>query len=367
MNRIRKIVISTESEIAGIVNTLALAYKKLGYDVVTIARKNQFHDFQYDINPSQIIYSYLKRKLGSEKLSRFCEKFLLLFGKKNTLRINSFLIKRILKDIDVYIYVYKCSFWPDEVLLPYLKSKNIKIVSLFLGSDIRDYPSFKEKFNISHWDFSEEINLPGTILKKNKLLLHEKWSDAVFSVPDQSIFASRSYFHLKVPMQLEKFSPLIPKNDIPVIIHAPSKPELKGTDLILNTLKELSSEGVKFELKLLKELTHEKLIQELKNADILVDEIVLHGPGFLSFEAMLCGCAVATKYYSDSPQCFKPPVFCIHEYNIKERLRLLINDKALIYKLAQDGVVYAKENNDSVKIAEEIIDSLYSSEFDYKI
>jgi len=253
MPKKKKIVIGSV-EVVGIIKTLSSALRELGHQVTTIASMDDsgFYQYEYDLNPDNLIYSYFKFKIKSRFLAQLITKYLSVFGKSINNKIRDKITEKIFLGVDVYIFVWKTVLQEDEQLLSYLKKKEIKIVSLFLGSDIRDYPAFKQKFNIIHWDFSDELNLPGTEAKKKKLALHEKYSDVIFSVPDQSIFAKRSYFHLQVPMQIQKFSRIIPNNEIPVVLHAPSKPELKGTDLILQTLEELKSEGVKFELKLIK-------------------------------------------------------------------------------------------------------------------
>jgi hypothetical protein len=365
-SNIKKILIG-DTEIAGIINTLSVAFRELGHEVTTVSSKNRYYNYQYDIDPENLVFTFFKNKFKSNKAAIFFKKLSKLFNKNFEEKFKSILIRRILSDVDVYVFVYSTNLWAEERQLNFLKKKGVKIISLFLGSDIRDYNAFKEKYNITHWDFSIEINRPGAEIKKNKLAFHEQISDAIFSVPDQSIYAKRSYFHLLIPMDTKKFNCNIPNNLIPIVVHAPSKPEIKGTDLILNALEELKREGVKFELKLITNLPHNELLIELQNADVLIDEIVAHGPGFLSFEAMLSGCAVATKYYEESPKCFKPPIFAIDEYNLKERLRSLLTNNSLIVDLAKKGNKYAINNNDAKNIAEKLLNSIHSKEFDYKI
>ncbi len=362
-----KRILIGDTEIAGIVNTLSTEYKKLGYQVTTISSKNKYYDYSYDIDPENLVFTYFKLKLKSNKIATILKELSKIFNKNLQEKIKSILIRNILSNVDVYIFIYSTNLWEEERQLNYLKKKGVKIISLFLGSEIRDYIAFKEKYNITHWNFSTEINLPGADMKKQKLAFHEKISDAIFSVPDQSIFAKRSYFHLQVPMQIEKFKAYFPKNEIPVIIHAPSKPEIKGTDLILKTLEELKNEGIKFEVKLLTNLPHKELINELQKADLLIDEIILHGPGFLGFEAMLCGCAVATKYLEQSPECFRPPIFNIDEYSIKEKLKVLLTNHSLILNLAQKGYEYAVKNNNVKIVSKRILNSINLSNYDYKI
>jgi len=101
-----------------------------------------------------------------------------------------------------------------------------------------------------------------------------------------------------------------------------------------------------------------EVLKLLYEADVLVDEIVYHGPGSLSFEAMLSGCAVATRYLEDSPACFKPPVWPIDANTVYEQLKTLLSDHALIKNLAQQGREYALKNNESAIIVQHMLEDL---------
>jgi hypothetical protein len=353
-------------DVCGLIYDLGEEYKNQGHQVITISNaQHPLIKHSYNIDPNDLIYSFVQFKSDNHNIAITSKKIVNLFGKFFENGVNSLIIRNLLRWPDIYINVLQPNLWEEERFFKYLKKRNKKIITLFTGCDIRDYVLFKKKFNIRRWHFSEEINKPGATVKKRRLEIHEKYSDAIFSVPDQSMLAKRPYFHLQIPMNISKFSKNIPNRDVPIIIHAPSNPEKKGTDLILETLNSLKREGFMFELKLIRNLRQEELLKELTNADILIDEIVLHGPGFLSFEAMLSGCSVATKYLENSPVCFTPPILNINEDNILQQLRLLLSNKDLRLKLANDGYKYAFENNNVIKVALDILTKLNVNSFDY--
>ncbi len=354
------------SDICGMIHDLGEEYKKQGHKVITVAsNQNKFYTYNYDIDPENLLHSFIKFKTNSPRTAKILSSCILFFGNKIRDVANSIIIRYLLSQTECYIQVYHSSLWEEERQLNYLHKKGKKIISLFVGSDIRDYYLFKEKFNIRRWEFNDEVNRPGRIAKERKLRLHEKYSDSIFSVPDQSMLSKRPYFHLQLALKTEKFNFNIPARDIPIVLHAPSNPLVKGTDLILETLEKLKLEGICFEFRLLQNLNHEELLKELTNADVLVDEIILHGPGFLSFEAMLSGCAVATKYLEKSPVCFRPPVININEDNITDQLRSLLTQKNLRIKLASEGREYALTNNNITKVSKDIVLSLDSKDFNY--
>ena len=157
--------------------------------------------------------------------------------------------------------------------------------------------------------------------------------------------ALRPYHHLQIPLKMEMFEFSVPGRSIPLIVHAPSEPYVKGTDVIEAALATLREEGIAFEFRSLRDMPHDQLLRHLTEADVLVDELVCHGPGWLSFEAMASGCAVATRYLADSPASFRPPVWAIDEHNIVGRLRELLTDRDLRISLAHDSRRYVETHN----------------------
>ena len=86
---------------------------------------------------------------------------------------------------------------------------------------------------------------------------------------------------------------------MPVIIHAPSNPVIKGTNIIITALNELKEEGIKFKFILLKDTDNRIVLQNLSNADIAVDQLYSEGPATFAIEAMAAGCAVLCGNRSD--------------------------------------------------------------------
>jgi hypothetical protein len=250
-------------------------------------------------------------------------------------------------------------FIPSARENDFAKSKGIRLVQLFVGSDARHMPAFRQQYDVSQWDFPFDSDID-PVYQLSNIRQAEKHADLVYSVPDQAGLQLRPYFHLQAPLQVGNFPYSIPGRDVPRIVHAPSVPWKKGTDIVESAMEALRSEGLDFEFISLREVPQCTLLQILLDADILVDEIVCHGPGALSIEAMLSGCAVATRYLEDSPECFRPPVWSIQADNIIPRLRQLITDKQMVRRLAEEGRAYALRHNDARRIAAQMLVDLES-------
>ena len=353
-------------EVAGLIYELGKEFEKQGHDVTTIAAPSNvsYYNYSYDINPNEFLKYYLKKYSKWPKLTKFIYLLIGFFSLRfqENFRVN--LLKKFLLDSDLFIFIWTSLLWEEDKLIKFLYKKNIPIITLFLGSEIRDYKAFQLKYSVTQWDFPKRYfsNSPNKI---KKLRLHEKYSTLIYSVPDQSIHAKTSYCHLQLPFDLEKFNYNVPERDIPVVIHCPSEPFVKGTDIIEETLLKLKNEGILFEFKFLKNISHKELLLHLSEADVLIDEIVLHGPGMLGFEGMLSGCAVATKFLKSSPKCFSPPVYNIDHTNIYLKMKSLLSDKKLRVKLAQEGREYAVKNNNIEKVSKNILNNLEKKKFDF--
>jgi glycosyltransferase involved in cell wall biosynthesis len=266
--------------------------------------------------------------------------------------------KKIFDQHDVFIFL-----WAGDYLmrngkdLEVLKKMGKKVISIFVGSDVRYPVAFEQEFggNTSEWpaNYNKPYSYYNQIVRQAEL-----YSDAIFSVPDQSGIAIRPYHHFPIPIELGKYNFHWTDRDIPVVVHAPSSPALKGTDVILATLERLKEEGLQFELKFIQNMKNPELVKLLSGSDILVDELILNGPGALSIEAMASGCAVATHYLKDSPECFRPPVCAIDAGNIYDVIKKLITDKAYRKNLAYEGRAWIEKNNEVSAVVAEIFDRL---------
>lgn len=340
-------------DVCGWISIVAEELKKQGHSVTTIADPNRYYpDRKYDITNLNFVRDYIGLRNNSHA---FLKRFLLflhtlvgkLFGKSITQKINNYIRKTannyFFKNTDVFIYLWN-GLSTDDSDIEEFKKNGVKVITWFVGDDVRYYPEMQKQFGI-------KTNFHEGYFKKSfhdllkKLRIHEKHADLIYSVPDQATLALRPYYHLQIPVDLDKFEFKITGNEIPVVVHIPSSPQIKGTALIRQAIEDLKKEGLNFVYKELINIPNTEVLRELSNADILVDELFLHGPGVLSFEAMASGCAVATRYIESSPNVFLPPVVAIDEQNIKDKIRGLITNSKLREDLIKKGRDYVANNN----------------------
>lgn len=347
-------VLISGHEICGLIHDLAEELKREGHTVTTVAMPHRFFPYTYDFDQYDFPVSFMSRRFGLEWFWRLAFRVLWELKKDWHKALETRLRVRLARTADLYIRVW-ANIPFDHQVLAALDGTSTKVVSFLMGSDVRDFQVFVKQYGIDRWQFPAECHTPSLDERLRSLRVHERFADVLLSVPDQMGLALRPYSHLQVPLVLSRFNFNIPGREVPLVVHAPSAPYVKGTDLIEETLARLSAAGIAFEFLSLREMSHEELLRVLADADVLVDELVMHGPGWLSFEAMASGCAVATRYLGSSPACFRPPLIAIDEHNIAESLRHLLTNRDLRLQLAVDGRRYIEMNNGIDHIVEDLL------------
>jgi len=184
----------------------------------------------------------------------------------------------------------------------------------------------------------------------------ERYADAIFAQPSYAELAVRPYRHLYLAVNLSLYDCSIPARDVPLVIHAPSLREVKGTAEILSTLERLRSDGVAFELRLLEGVTNREVIQQLVAADVVVDELNEANYGMLGLEAMATGCAVAGGNHPGLvPWPPERPVLPINPSNVYFQLRNLLTNKQLRVRLASEGRRFVEKYHSHLMVAQGLV------------
>jgi glycosyltransferase involved in cell wall biosynthesis len=151
------------------------------------------------------------------------------------------------------------------------------------------------------------------------------------------------------------------KNKVkPIVVHAPTKADIKGTSHVLNAIDNLKKEGLDFEFRLIQGLSNKEAQEAYKEADIIIDQLRIGWYGVLSVEAMALGKAVICYIRDDLieenfPLTNRP--FCIaNPDTIIDNLRELILSPKLRQDYAEKGYEYCRNVHDSDKIALQYID-----------
>lgn len=217
-----------------------------------------------------------------------------------------------------------------------------------------------------------EVRLRGTQLEKNKFNYVESAPHAflrldsdknafieyVKSICDGVFVVDREVYEyvqggkiLPIMLDLEEWDYVgLVNTEIPLIIHAPSDKDIKGTTDILAAVETLKAEGLKFEFTLVENLSIQEARKLYERADIIIDQLKMGWFGTLTVEAMALGKPVICYLREDLIDSNEEiPIANANPSNIVQVLRRLIEDKNQRNKLSYLGRDYAIEHHCHIK------------------
>ena len=266
------------------------------------------------------------------------------FHRLNTISIWIKLIINALRVVfkyDCFIFLFGASLLPRNYDLPILKALNKQIIMVFLGCDIRTrYHKLLEDENCLLC--KECTNNCDEVFKKNKVEYIEKYVDFIFAQQEYAQILTKNFYYVYVPIDTDFWYPVENiNNDVPVIVHIPSDPILKGTKYIVEAVEKLKAEGFKLDFRLLENITNEEVKINLQQADIVIDQILQGWHGVLSIEAMSLAkptvCYLKDIYLEKTPEI---PLVNANKDNIYDVLKFLIENKTERISIGQKSRDY---------------------------
>lgn len=199
------------------------------------------------------------------------------------------MIKQIIEFFDLFHYHYGVSIWPDFRDLEMILNKQKKIVMHHWGNDVR----FHNLARINNSYVYTGDSPPNDIIHEKLSLITKYITTAI--VQDYEVLPYVSNYYqsvhvLPLAIDLRKFQPNYPSNTEtnPLILHAPTNPDFKGTIHIEAALEKLKKKHC-FTYKRIEKMNHSEVVNYYKKADLIIDQILCGSHGLLSVEAMALG------------------------------------------------------------------------------
>jgi glycosyltransferase involved in cell wall biosynthesis len=241
-------------------------------------------------------------------------------------------LARYLPETDVFHFYFGKTLVPKSLNMPILRAARKKSVMHFLGDDIRGKPldelEYRKKFN--RW-------LVGSYAAT-------RW------VPDAEV----------VPpgLDLRQYQPVAPvQRERPLVVHAPSDPEKKGTRHVIAACEQLP-----VDLDVVHGVRHEEAVERFKRADIVVDQMHYLWHGVFAIECMAYGKPVITHLDAEAveqtEQAFglKVPIVTARPDDLVAKLRPLVESFERRRRLGEEGRAYVERVHDIDKVAGRFIE-----------
>jgi glycosyltransferase involved in cell wall biosynthesis len=263
---------------------------------------------------------------------------------------------------NTFIFLSGQTLLPYNLDLPVLKLFRKKTIMWFMGSDIRHYESLEtaaQKAGLKYIKSKDQGAGPKTLKRKMRMIyMVEKHVDYIISYPSFSQLLRRKYHTIFLPVvdMCDIRYNNIP-NPRPIVVHAPSDDEFKGTFYVVKAVEQLKREGYVFEFRLLRNTPNKIVRETVSRADIAIDELFEAMPGGFSIESMAAGCAVLggnVPGFSGFPP--ELPIIHTDPSNIYQNLKMLLENPELRRELGEKGRKYVEKYHDHRKIANDIIE-----------
>jgi hypothetical protein len=322
----------------GYSNTGGIAFK-----IAEGLRKNGIRADSVVIDDHAFSYKFHKSILQSEN-SAFLNRLLKYY----------YFIKHSIK-YNVFIFNTRSTLLSRNWDLKILNLLGKKTAMVYIGCDIRDknfYLNSADKFtvckNCSVLYQEKIVCIMERKIKESSYI--QKHINASFSHPFDSMILNGKFNYLYLLLELDQYKPKYTANPVIKILHAPSDEGIKGTKYVLEAIGKLKEKKINFEFELIKNKTNSETIDAIRNADILIDQMVAGWYGLISIEAMALGkttvCFLRKDLYNYIPEI---PIINLNPDNLAEGLENLITGRKKLPLYGQKGREFVERYHDYVR------------------
>jgi glycosyltransferase involved in cell wall biosynthesis len=252
------------------------------------------------------------------------------FARRQLTQLKAF--AQLAPQTDVFHFYFGLTLLPKTVQFPLLRALRKKSVFHYLGSDIRG----KTQAQLAYGKRAG-AEIVGSY-------------DAIRWVPEAHV--------IPPGLDLRPFTPVPPSdNPRPLVVHAPSSREKKGTQHVIDACAQLP-----VDLDIVEGVPHDVARERYARADIVVDQLNAGWHGVFALEAMALGKPVVTYLKPDvverSAEGFgiRIPIVPATKESLVDALRPLVEQPALRREVGARSRAYVEQVHDIDRVADRLID-----------
>lgn len=258
---------------------------------------------------------------------------------------------------DTFHFHYGYSLFPFGLDLYFLKKLKKTVIMEYHGSDIRwvfkrDKPDYFYCDNLPVFTRRAKKNILRTFKYVNQFILHDY--ELLEHLPE----CSKTVYFVPLRIETDRFIPQYPLITCkrPVIVHAPSNPEVKGSKYVIKAVEHLKLK-YDFEFVLIKDMSQKEAVKAYSRADIIVDQLFTGTYGVFSIEAMALGKPVIA-YISEEMKGQFPdelPIVSAAIDTVEEKIEGLLTNPRLRHSLGVQGREYVENYHNYRYAAKQLI------------
>lgn len=351
-------------EISGIASTLVSSFRALGVQADVVLALN--HQFSYGQTKSSMLLN-LWRRLGEARFN--CSRY--SFIKKTFIVVAHRFVGWLcflwsLARYDVYLFTFGCTFTNTWLELALTKVFRKRVFFVYFGSESR--PSFLDGTQLPATLGRKELSRLYSLSRKCRARVRrqERFAECIINSPAAAHYHTRpfiNWFALGVPVNAVEVKSSLdspPSRGKPVrILHSPSNPLVKGTQVIEDAVNALVNKGYSIEFVKLAGVSNAVVLEELQRCDFVVDQVFSDTPMavFAAEAAKLGKPAVVAGYFSEVvsdyfPDDEMPPVLFVSPDKLESAIERLIVDGAYREELGSSARKFLNDQWHPVRVAE---------------
>lgn len=147
-----------------------------------------------------------------------------------------------------------------------------------------------------------------------------------------------------------------------VVVHAPTRRKLKGTDYIIEACRNLRKKGYDIRLRLVENVPNDKVRKIYSEADVFVDQLLIGWYGVAAIENMAMGNPVVAYVEEELKSKYAPdlPIISASKKDIQDVLESLVRNRVQLSKSRMEFRNYALKYHHSVRNARKLLE-IYKS------
>lgn len=180
--------------------------------------------------------------------------------------------------------------------VPLLRKAGKGIVVTYQGDDARQGDYCRDHFEISPAvDAADSYyNAESDRRKRKRITRFARYADRVYALnPDLlHVLPEAARFMPYATVDLRKWKPDPSRgstSDVPLVLHAPTRRDIKGTSHVTAAFERLEDEGVKFKYVVVENMSRAEARILYEKADLLIDQLLAGWYGGLAVELMALG------------------------------------------------------------------------------
>lgn len=241
-----------------------------------------------------------------------------------------------------------------------------KMFMTYHGDDIRQGDRSRELFKVHFADEVDSVYYnPYTDARKRKSAeLYACYCKQIFAIsPDLLPMSPRGARLIRhAGIDQSEWRQTESHNPKPLIVHAPTHREVKGTKYILAAVEKLKSRGYEFDFKLIEKMTNLEAREWYAKADLVVDQIFLGWYGVLAIECMALGKPVISYIRKEDTKLVSSelvkdiPVISAEPKTIENKIAWCLEHTAELKEIGKKSRAFVEKWYDPIEIAKEVIE-----------